>query len=128
MRLASLILMALFYTAAGINHFANTQFYLRMMPPYLPLHLELVYLSGAVEICLGIALLIRRCRQMAAWGIIALLVAIYPANIHMALNAHLFPEFSSLGLYLRLPVQLLFIAWAYWHTSIQVSEKETKMG
>lgn len=124
MKLASLILMALFYTAAGVNHFVNPQFYLRMMPPYLPLHLELVYLSGVIEIGLGIALLIRRCRQMAAWGIIALLVAVYPANIHMALNAHLFPEFSSTGLYLRLPVQLLFIAWAYWHTSTQVSETQ----
>lgn len=114
---ASLILMSLFYTAAGINHFVNPNFYLRMMPPYLPLHLELVYLSGLIEVALGIAIAIPRVRHLAAWGIIALLIAVYPANIHMALHPELFPEFSRLGLYLRLPVQILFIVWAYWYTS-----------
>lgn len=120
---AFLILMSLFYTAAGINHFINPNFYLRMMPPYLPLHLELVYLSGLIEIALGIAIAIPRVRRLAAWGIIALLIAVYPANIHMALHPELFPEFSRLGLYLRLPVQILFIAWAYWYTRPVSSSK-----
>lgn len=82
---------------------------MRMMPPYLPWHLFLMYLSGFVEIALGVLLLIPRMERLAAWGLIALLGAIFPANIHMAVHAELFPEFSSSMLWARLPMQAVLI-------------------
>jgi uncharacterized membrane protein len=87
------------------------------MPPYLPWHLLLVYLSGVVEVVLGILLLTARFTHMAAWGIIALLFAVFPANIQMAFNQELYPEYSATVLWLRLPLQLVLIAWACWYTS-----------
>ena len=109
-------ILALFFVLAGLNHFREQDFYLKIMPPYLPWHLFLVYLSGFFEIALGILLLIPRQGHLAAWGLIALLVAVFPANIHMAVNAELYPEFSSTALWARLPLQAILIAWAYWYT------------
>jgi len=109
-------LLAFGFVLAGINHFINADFYLKMMPPFLPAHLFLVYLSGVCEATLGILLLIPKFTRLAAWGLIALLIAVFPANIFMAMNAEIFPEFSQTALYLRLPFQLVIIAWAYWFT------------
>ena len=64
------------------------------MPPYLPLHRFLVYVSGAFEIALAVSLLIPRLTSLSAWGLIALLIAVFPANIHMALHPDLFQEFN----------------------------------
>ena len=107
-------LLALFFVGAGLNHFLNPEFYLNIMPPYLPLHRELVVLSGIAEIALGLAVLVPRWTRYAAWGLIALLIAVFPANIHMAMNPASYPDLPVIGLWLRLPVQGLFIAWAYW--------------
>jgi uncharacterized membrane protein len=110
--------MGIFYVVGGVNHFANTDFYMPMMPPYLPLHLELVYLSGVAEIVLGVAVLIPSLRQFAAWGIILLLIAIFPANLHIALhNVPLGGRTEGLGIWnwVRLPFQAVFIAWAWWY-------------
>ena len=112
----ALLLLATFFVAAGINHFANPDFYVRIMPPYLPAHLELVYLSGVLEALGGLAVLIPRIRGLAGWGLILLLLAVYPANLHMALHPELFPSMSTLALYARLPLQFVLIAWAYWAT------------
>ncbi|MBX7220998.1 MAG: DoxX family protein [Blastocatellia bacterium] len=112
----SLGVMALFYTAAGINHFVNPQFYLKIMPPYLPWHAELVFLSGVAEVVLGLALLIPSLRRWAAWGVIALLIAIYPANIYHLTSGGAGTNVPMWGLWLRLPFQFVFIWWAYWHT------------
>ncbi len=109
-------LLAIAFILAGINHFINPAFYLKMMPPFLPAHLFLIYLSGILEIALGVLLLIPRFTRFAAWGLIALLIAVYPANIYMAMNPPLFPEFSSTALYLRLPLQFVLIALAFWFT------------
>jgi len=109
-------ILALFFVLAGLNHFRNPDFYLKIMPPYLPWHLFLVYLSGFFEMALGVLLLIRRQGPIAAWGLMALLVAVFPANIHMAVNAELYPEFSPIALWARLPLQGVLIAWAYWYT------------
>lgn len=115
-RLILKYLFALFFILAGFNHFINAAFYLKMMPPYLPWHLPLVYLSGLLEIVLGFLLLIPRFTRVAAWGLIALLVAVFPANIQMAINRELYPEYSAVALWLRLPLQLVLIAWAYRYT------------
>ena len=107
-------LLAIAFILAGINHFLNPAFYLRMMPPVLPAHLFLIYLTGVLEIGLGILLIVPKFSHLAAWGIIALLIAVFPANIYMAINPRLFPEFSVIALYIRLPLQFILIAWAFW--------------
>lgn len=112
----ALVALAAFFIAAGANHFLNPDFYVRIMPPYLPAHLELVYLSGLFEVLGGIAVLLPALRVLAGWGLILLLVAVYPANLHMALHPELFPDISSTALYARLPLQFFFVAWAYWAT------------
>ncbi|MGI8899130.1 MAG: DoxX family protein [Pyrinomonadaceae bacterium] len=109
-------LLAVFFVLAGFNHFVNPTFYLEIMPPYLPWHLLLVYLSGFFEVALGILLLIRRFMHIAAWGLIALLVAVFPANIHMAIHHELFPGYRAMTLWLRLPLQFVLMALSYWYT------------
>lgn len=108
------------FVAAGVNHFVRAEFYVRIMPPYLPWHTELVYISGVFEILGGIGLLVPRVQVAAAWGLIALLVAVFPANVHMALHpevgAELFPNLPPAVWWWRLPFQAVFIAWAFWFT------------
>ncbi len=122
-KIAMKYLLVLFFIAAGMNHFVHPAFYLKMMPPYLPWHAALVYLSGALEILLGALVLFPRFTQVAGFGLIALLVAVFPANVYMAQNSHLFPEFSPKALWIRLPFQLVFILWAWW-----VTKPETNAG
>jgi uncharacterized membrane protein len=109
-------LFGVFFIAAGANHFINPGFYLRMMPAYLPWHAELVAISGVAEIVLGAMLLVPRFQALAAWGLIALLIAVFPANLNMALHPEQFPAVSPTVLWLRLPAQALLIAWACWYT------------
>ena len=116
---ASIYFMGFSYVAVGITHFANPDFFLKIMPPYLPFHLELVYLSGLIEIILGVSLMIKNYQTYAAWGLIALLIAVYPANIYLAFNE--VPQ-QALGVsqlmaaWIRLPLQFVFLGIAYWHT------------
>jgi uncharacterized membrane protein len=106
-------LLGIGFALAGINHFLNAPFYLKIMPPVLPAPLFLVYLSGVFETALGVLLLVPKYTRLAAWGLIALLIAVFPANIYMAQHTELFPEISPAALYLRLPLQLVLIGWAY---------------
>jgi uncharacterized membrane protein len=86
------------------------------MPPYLPAPLALVYLSGLAEIGLGLGLLFRRTQQWAAWGTVALLIAVFPANVYMAqANDSLF-HLPTWVVWSRLPLQLVLIGWAWRHT------------
>jgi uncharacterized membrane protein len=115
-KLAMKWLLGLLFFAAGVNHFVKPDFYVRIMPPYLPWHYELVLISGAFEILGGVGLLVPRLQVAAAWGLIALLVAVFPANVHMALHTEQYPELPPALLWGRLPFQVVFIAWAYWYT------------
>jgi uncharacterized membrane protein len=108
--------LAALFVLAGIAHFARPDVYVSIMPPYLPWHRPLVYLSGGAEIVLGVLLLVPGLTAVAAWGLIALLVAVFPANVHMAVHAELYPRIRPLFLWLRLPFQGVFIAWAYAFT------------
>ena len=111
-----LYLMALLLVGAGINHFIHPQTYMRIMPPYIPFHLSMVYISGACEILFGLLLLPVSTRPVAAWMIIVLLIAVFPANIQMALDFRA-KENPYLWLaLLRLPLQLVFIRWAWLYT------------
>ena len=109
-------LFGVLFIAAGANHFLNPGFYIRMMPAYLPWHSELVAISGVAEIALGALLLVPRFKVLAAWGLIALLIAVFPANLNMALHAEQFSTVSPVALWIRLPIQGLLIVWAYWYT------------
>lgn len=104
------------FVAAGVNHFVHPDFYMSIMPDYLPWHRTLVNVSGVAEIGLGAMLFVRRIEIIAAWGTIALMIAVFPANLQMALHTDLYPQFSALALWLRLPFQFLLLAWAWWLT------------
>ncbi len=109
------LLFAALFVAAGVGHFAATGFYLKIMPPYLPYHRELVLISGGFEVALGLMLAIPRTSRLAAWGLIALLIAVFPANIYVYQHRDLFPLPEVVHL-LRLPAQGLLILWAYAYT------------
>jgi uncharacterized membrane protein len=111
-------LLAAFIVTAGVLHFANPIPFVKIVPPYLPYPLELVYISGFFEILGGIGLLIPMVSQAAAWGLIALFIAVFPANINMAVNQiHLDGIPDSPFLYwARLPLQAVLILWAWWYT------------
>lgn len=111
----SKFILAIFMIGAGIMHFVNPDFFLKIMPPYLPLHSELVMVSGVCEIVLGVMLLVPKSSRLAAWGIVALLIAVFPANIYLFQNQELMPA-SSVVHFLRLPLQGVLILWACWHT------------
>ena len=116
MRTAMKWLLGLLFVAAGVNHFLMPDTYVAIVPPYLPWPLVLVYLSGVAEVALGVMLLIPRYQPLAAWGLIALLIGVFPANLHMALNPERFPDIPPAALWIRLPLQGVLIAWAYWFT------------
>jgi uncharacterized membrane protein len=111
----SRFLLALLMVGGGMMHFIKPDFYLKIMPPYLPFHQELVYLSGVCEIALGLLLVVPRSSRFAAWGIIALLIAVFPANIYVYQHQEVLPAPPIVHL-LRLPLQGVLILWAYWHT------------
>lgn len=123
MRRVLLVALGSFFIGAGITHFSRPRFYEAMVPAFLPAPLALVYVSGACEIALGALVLVPQTRRLAAWGLVALLLAVFPANVNMAVN-HLgfvdppawLPQPTPLGLWLRLPIQLVLIAWAWTFT------------
>ena len=117
MRTLSLALIGVGFVAAGVLHFLRPEPYVRIIPPFLPYPLALVYISGVAEILGGIGVLIPSLRASARIGLIALLIAVFPANLYMALS----PERAGLGidplwLWLRLPLQVVLIAWVWWAT------------
>lgn len=113
LRKLSLFGISVFFIYFGIDHLINPEFYLSIMPPMFPLHLEAVYLSGLFEILGGVGVLIARTRSIAGWGLLVLLIAVYPANIYMALTPEAFPDIPLFVLYFRLALQFLFFYWAY---------------
>lgn len=111
-------LLTVLMVLAGANHFVSPDPYVAMMPAALPAHLALVYVSGVAEIAGGLGLILPRTRRAAAWGLVLLLLAVFPANVNMAVN-HLplgdraLPTWALWG---RLPLQAVLIAWAWWYT------------
>jgi uncharacterized membrane protein len=102
--------------AIGVSHFTSPGGFVKIVPAFLPAPLALVYISGFFEIAGGLGLLLERTRRLAGYGLIALYVAVFPANLNMAINdiqpadAHI----PAVLLWLRLPFQLVFIAAARW--------------
>ncbi len=128
-RRIALLALALMFVVAGALHFTSPEFYVSIMPPYLPWHLELVYLSGVLEILGGLGLLVAPIRRVTGYALIALLAAVYLTNIHMALNPGDFAHLASRwALYLRLPVQFVFVAWVWWGTQPEGSPANSQVG
>ncbi|NRT15178.1 putative membrane protein [Flavobacterium sp. 28A] len=111
-----LYLMAFIYTLAGINHFRNPRMYQKIIPDYFGNPKLLNVISGIAEIILGIALLIPVLSNYAAWGIIALLIAVFPTHIYMYQNPKARMGLPTWILLLRMPLQLVLIYWAYLYT------------
>ena len=114
-------LLAAAFVFAGVMHFVITAQYMRIMPPWLPWHRELVLLSGICEIAGGIGLLVRPARQAAGAGLVLLLVTVLPANVQMLLNARA-SHASALAqglLWARLPLQLALIAWVAYAAGLR---------
>jgi uncharacterized membrane protein len=112
--------LAAFYLAAGTLHFLRPRAYEAIMPGALPAKRELVYVSGAAELAGGAGVLHPRTRACAGRLLIATLVAIFPANVNMAVNAERFRQFPEPLLWLRLPLQALLIRWA-WRVAVRRS-------
>ena len=110
-------LLALLFVAAGTWHFVHPETYLRIMPPALPQPRLLVYLSGAAELAGGLGLLLPATRRLAGWGLLALLVAVFPANIYMAL-IHEQLGIPGWVVWGRLPLQLP-LAWWVWAAALR---------
>ncbi len=102
-----------FFMGAGCLHFLHPAPYLKIMPPAIPAPLAMVYLSGAAEVAGGFGLFVPALRLAASWGLVCLLVAVFPANVYMAVNrvqvtAHPLPDWA---LWIRLPLQAVLIWW-----------------
>ena len=115
--------MSLFYINVGVKHFRDPEWFLYIIPPYLSsFGLELVYISGFFEILLGFLLLFPKFRGIAAYGIILLLIAVYPANIFLAFNKEaqqLLGISSFAASWIRLPIQFILIGIAYYHSKVK---------
>ncbi len=117
-KLLTIYFMSISYTYVGIRHFIDPDFFLAIMPNYLPFHLGFVYLSGIAEVSFGVLLFFKKTRTFASYGLIILLISVFPANLHLV-ESEL--SQSILGVtknqtIMRLPFQILFISLAYWHS------------
>ena len=111
-----LALVFTWFMLGGVAHFTSTAFFVSIMPPWIGWHVEIVYISGVFEILGAIGILIPTFRQWAGNGLIALVIAVTPANIHMWLHPELFPDVPEAFLSIRLVVQVLLIMCIWWST------------
>ena len=112
----SILFMGIFYIFAGLGHFINPLFYERIVPPMLPCRIPIVYISGIFEIVLGFLLFFQKTRFIACWGLVLLLIVIYPANIYVTLTDGEAMGITPVMAWARLPFQFVFIGIAYWHS------------
>jgi uncharacterized membrane protein len=120
MKAIALYLLAAAMTGVGIAHFVAPDPFVKIVPKQLPAPKALVYVSGFFEIAGGLGLLWGPTRVAAAWGLVALFIAVFPANVNQAMNAISFDDarpIPRVALWCRLPFQALFIAWAWWMTT-----------
>ena len=120
-------IIAAFFVVAGANHFLNPDPYLSMMPGYLPWPSALVWISGVAEIMGGLGILFRATRALAGWGLIALLIAVFPANLQAALHGWPGSNFPAWALWLRLPFQPVFI-WCVYRTCLRPIHDKSSPG
>jgi uncharacterized membrane protein len=123
------VILAICIIVVGVTHFVVPEEYVKIVPPQLPYPLGLVYLSGFYEIFGGIGLLVPPVSQAAAWGLLILFIAVYPANIYMAVNLIKIEHIpnSPWVHVVRLPFQAVLIAWAWWYTKSYDWEKQASI-
>ena len=113
--------MSFFYVYVGIQHFIDANWFLYIIPPLLvPIGLELVYISGLFEIIFGLMLLYPNSRKIACYGLMLLLIAVYPANLYLAFYEEpqkLIGISAFAASWVRLPIQFIFLGLAYWHST-----------
>jgi len=110
-------LLAALMLLAGVLHFTRPEPFASIVPAFLPFPFALVYISGAFELLGGIGLMVPWTSRFSAWGLIALFIAVFPANVYMAVyNIPINGEHYPVGSWVRLPMQFVLIAWAYWFT------------
>lgn len=124
MKTALRYLLSVTMVAAGILHFAAPEKFVAIVPDWLPAHRALVAVSGFFEILGGVGLLVGRVRRAAAWGLAALFVAVFPANVNMAVNKIMVD--NPWILWGRLPFQVVLVAWAWWLTRPDTPSKSHK--
>lgn len=110
-------IMGVGYIWVGVQHFVDTSFFLKIMPPSFPLHKESVYVSGILEVLFGCGIIFKKTRFYSSWGIIILLIAVYPANIYLAFSEDAQKAIgvsSFFASWVRLPIQFALIALAYF--------------
>ena len=125
-RAVALCVLAVSFVVAGANHFLNPGPYLAMMPPYLPWPEGLIMVSGIAEIAGGLGLLIPKVRRLAGWGLNALLVAVFPANVQVALHGWPGVPMPQWTLWVRLPLQGVLIVWVYWVCLARRSQSDSR--
>ena len=111
-----IIISSIFYTIVGIKHFIEPNYFLSIIPPYLPFHIELVYISGFFEILFGLMILFPKYRYYGSIGLILLLIAVFPANIYLAQSKEAQEAIGAsqqIAIW-RLPIQGILIWIAYW--------------
>jgi uncharacterized membrane protein len=105
------------FVITGVLHFVKPAVFVRIMPEYIPYHLAMVYISGVAEIFGAVGILFPKIQVWAGWGLILLLIAVFPANINMTVEAvHRsgYRSWYTIATILRLPLQLVLIYWVYW--------------
>ncbi len=117
-KLFTIYFMSIAYTYVGIRHFIDPDFFLAIMPNYFSLHLFFVYLTGLMEVVFGVLLVFRKTRKIGAYGLIVLLVIVFPANIHLVQSelSQSILDVTKEQSIIRLPFQGLFLLLAYWHS------------
>ena len=117
-KLFTIYFMSIAYTYVGVRHFVDPDFFLAIMPNYLSMHLFFVYLTGLMEVVFGLLLAFRKTRKFASYGLIILLLMVFPANIHLVESelSQSILEVSKVQTIIRLPFQGLFLILAYWHS------------
>ena len=110
--------MGAVYVVAGVGHFVATRMYMGIMPDYLPAHRELVLLSGVAEIAGGVGVLVPLTQRAAAWGLVALLIVVMPANVWMVQHPERYPGIPVWAMWVRLPLQGVLIWWAWRYTRV----------
>ena len=122
-KMLCLLVLTFLYISVGVKHFTNPNFFLAIMPPYIPYHNFMVYLSGALEIVFALMMLFKKTRFYGCWGIILLLIAVFPANIYLYNSEipHKILSVTKLEALIRLPYQLPLLLFAFWHSKEESS-------
>ena len=116
LKFITILIMSCFYMNVGVKHFVEPEWFLQIMPPNFPHHYQAVYWSGFFELLFGFLLINPKTRFIAGWGIIFVMITVFPANLYLAVNDGAVMGISKELAWGRLPFQYVFIRLAYWHS------------